>query len=136
MAKPNAFILYSTLANGPKLFTRRSTQFFIVCFSIELNRFGITSAVDAGGGFQNYPDDYEVVNELHPDEPALRSSSRQSCIPKKAGQEIADFVDGQEQRNPGRAMSLYPHQWCWRDACGFSSPILRTCYNRDQTCRP
>src|SRR5260370_1341993 len=28
-------------------------------------RFGITSAIDAGGGFQNYPDDYGVVNELH-----------------------------------------------------------------------
>ncbi len=31
----------------------------------ELNRLGITSAVDAGGGFQNYPEDYEVINELH-----------------------------------------------------------------------
>ena len=31
----------------------------------ELNRLGITSAIDAGGGFQNYPDDYKVVNELH-----------------------------------------------------------------------
>ena len=30
-----------------------------------VNRFGITSAIDAGGGFQNYPDDYEMVNELH-----------------------------------------------------------------------
>ena len=27
-------------------------------FMRELNRFGITSAIDAGGGFQNYPDDY------------------------------------------------------------------------------
>ena len=31
----------------------------------ELNRFGVTSAIDAGGGFQNYPDDYAVINELH-----------------------------------------------------------------------
>ena len=28
-------------------------------FMRELNRFGITSVIDAGGGFQNYPDDYE-----------------------------------------------------------------------------
>jgi predicted amidohydrolase YtcJ len=31
----------------------------------ELNRFGITSVIDAGGGFQNFPDDYKVVNELN-----------------------------------------------------------------------
>lgn len=31
----------------------------------ELNRFGITSVIDAGGGFQNFPDDYQVVNELN-----------------------------------------------------------------------
>jgi predicted amidohydrolase YtcJ len=30
----------------------------------ELNRLGITSVVDAGGGFQNYPDDYQVIDEL------------------------------------------------------------------------
>ncbi len=29
----------------------------------ELNRFGITSVIDAGGGFQNFPDDYQVINE-------------------------------------------------------------------------
>ena len=42
-----------TSSNSSRLFFR------------ELNRFGITSAIDAGGGFQNYPDDYGVVNELH-----------------------------------------------------------------------
>src|SRR5438034_8755032 len=26
-------------------------------FMRELNRFGVTSAIDAGGGFQNYPED-------------------------------------------------------------------------------
>lgn len=30
----------------------------------ELNRLGVTSAIDAGGGFQNDPDDYQVINEL------------------------------------------------------------------------
>ena len=30
----------------------------------ELNRLGLTSAIDAGGGFQNYPDDYQVIEEL------------------------------------------------------------------------
>jgi predicted amidohydrolase YtcJ len=64
LASPNALILYSTLAKGPKLSYEHqvnSTRHFMK----ELNRFGITSVIDAGGGFQNFPDDYKVVNELH-----------------------------------------------------------------------
>jgi predicted amidohydrolase YtcJ len=34
-------------------------------FMRELNRLGLTSIIDAGGGFQNYPDDYAVINQLH-----------------------------------------------------------------------
>ena len=64
IARPNAGILYSTLAKGPVLGYEDqliSTRHFMR----ELNRLGITSAIDAGGGFQNYPDDYKVVEELH-----------------------------------------------------------------------
>jgi predicted amidohydrolase YtcJ len=63
VAKPNAMILYSTLAKGPKLpleYQVNSTRQFMR----ELNRLGVTSAIDAGGGFQNYPDDYAVIEEL------------------------------------------------------------------------
>jgi predicted amidohydrolase YtcJ len=63
IAKPNALILYATLAKGPKLAyedqINSSRQFMR-----ELNRLGVTSVVDAGGGYQNYPDDYAVVSEL------------------------------------------------------------------------
>src|SRR6202451_4215712 len=59
IAKPNAMILYATLAKGPKL-SREDQMNSTRLFMGELNRFGITSVVDAGGGFQNYPDDYEV----------------------------------------------------------------------------
>jgi len=64
IAKPNALVLYATLAKGPKLppeYQANSTRHFMR----ELNRLGITSAIDAGGGFQNYPDDYQIVQELH-----------------------------------------------------------------------
>ena len=57
IAKPNAMILYATLAKGPKLPPEHqvnSTRHFMR----ELNRLGVTSVIDAGGGFQNYPDDY------------------------------------------------------------------------------
>ncbi|MFI8479245.1 amidohydrolase [Pseudomonas sp. NPDC078700] len=63
VAKPNAMILYATLAKGPKLpleYQVNSTRQFMR----ELNRLGVTSAIDAGGGFQNYPDDYAVIEEL------------------------------------------------------------------------
>jgi predicted amidohydrolase YtcJ len=64
IARPNAGILYSTLAKGPKLSYDDqlcSTRQFMR----ELNRLGITSVSDAGGGFQNYPEDYAVIEDLH-----------------------------------------------------------------------
>ncbi|TWR29632.1 amidohydrolase [Mucilaginibacter pallidiroseus] len=64
IATPNALILYSTLAKGPKLSYEHqlnSTRHYMR----EMNRFGITSVIDAGGGSQNYPDDYKVIKELH-----------------------------------------------------------------------
>jgi predicted amidohydrolase YtcJ len=63
LAKPNAGILYATLAKGPKLpfeYQLNSTRHFMR----ELNRLGVTGAIDAGGGFQNYPEDYEVIRKL------------------------------------------------------------------------
>ncbi len=63
LARPNAMILYSTLAKGPKLSYEdqiNSTRQFMR----ELNRLGLTSVIDAGGGFQNYPDDYTVIDDL------------------------------------------------------------------------
>ena len=63
VAKPNAAILYATLAKGPKLpfdYQLNSTRHFMR----ELNRLGVTGAIDAGGGFQNYPEDYAVIRKL------------------------------------------------------------------------
>lgn len=63
IANPNAFILYKTLSLGPKLpaeYQLNSTRHFMR----ELNRLGVTSVCDAGGGFQNWPDDYSVILEL------------------------------------------------------------------------
>jgi predicted amidohydrolase YtcJ len=66
LAKPNAGILYATLAKGPKLpfdYQLNSTRHFMR----ELNRLGVTGAIDAGGGFQNYPEDYAVIQKLADD---------------------------------------------------------------------
>ena len=64
IARPNATILYATLAKGPKLppeYQKNSSRHFMR----EVNRLGVTSVIDAGGGFQNYPQDYEIIEELH-----------------------------------------------------------------------
>src|SRR6185503_17138561 len=34
----------------------------------EITRLGVTSVIDAGGGFQNYPDDYAVIQKLSDDD--------------------------------------------------------------------
>ncbi|WP_317924809.1 amidohydrolase, partial [Cupriavidus sp. TA19] len=66
LAKPNATILYATLAKGPKLppeYQKNSTRHFMR----EVNRLGVTGVIDAGGGYQNYPEDYSIIEELHKD---------------------------------------------------------------------
>jgi hypothetical protein len=63
LARPNATILYAALAQGPKLpfeYQLNSTRQFMR----ELNRLGVTGAIDAGGGYQNYPEDYAVIQQL------------------------------------------------------------------------
>lgn len=90
IARPNAGILYATLAKGPLLdFEDQliSTRHFMR----ELNRLGITSAIDAGGGFQRYPDDYRVAEELHRrDQLSVRVAY--NLFTQSPGHELEDFV--------------------------------------------
>lgn len=62
-AKTTPKAIYTTLALTTKL-TREERLNSTMQWYHELNRFGLTSAVDAGGGGQNYPDDYGVALEL------------------------------------------------------------------------
>jgi predicted amidohydrolase YtcJ len=105
IAKPNSYILYSTIFKGPKL-SREDQLNSSRLFFRELNRFGITSVVDAGGGFQNYPDDYEVVNELHQtNQLTLRLAA--NLYPQKPGQELADFKRWTKTTKPGQGDDFY-----------------------------
>lgn len=64
IAKPGPRILLQTLALAPRLSfddELNSTRQFMA----EYNRLGVTSIADAGGGFQRFPDDYRVIEELH-----------------------------------------------------------------------
>ncbi|CAD6873801.1 amidohydrolase [Methylomonas fluvii] len=89
IAEPNAMILYSTLAKGPKLPLDdqiNSTRHFMR----ELNRLGVTSCIDAGGGFQNYPEDYQVIERLHADG-QMTVRIAYNLFTQNKGGELADF---------------------------------------------
>jgi predicted amidohydrolase YtcJ len=90
LAKPNAGILYATLAKGPKLpldYQLNSTRHFLR----DLNRLGVTGAIDAGGGFQNYPDDYQVIEKLAADG-QLTVRIAYNLFTQKPKQEKEDFL--------------------------------------------
>ena len=91
LAKPNASILYATLARGPKLpleYQVNSSRHFMR----ELNRLGVTSAIDAGGGFQNYPEDYQVIQQLA-DANQLTVRIAYNLFTQKPKQEKEDFLN-------------------------------------------
>ncbi len=90
LAKPNAGILYAALAKGPKLpfeYQLNSTRHFMR----ELNRLGITGAIDAGGGSQNYPEDYTVVQKLA-EAGQLTIRLAYNLFTQKPKKEKADFL--------------------------------------------
>lgn len=98
LAKPNALILYATLAKGPRLppdYQLNSTRQFMR----ELNRLGITSVIDAGGGFQNYPDDYAIVQKLHADD-QLTVRIAYNLFTQNKGGEREDFARWTELLEP------------------------------------
>jgi predicted amidohydrolase YtcJ len=105
IAKPNANILYSTLAKGPRL-SRHDQINSSRLFFRELNRFGITSVIDAGGGFQNYPDDYGVVSELHR-KGELSVRLAYNLFTQKPNQELSDFQSWTKMTRPGEGDDLY-----------------------------
>lgn len=89
IASPNAIILYSALASGPKL-SKEDQINSTLHFMRELNRLGITSVVDAGGGFQNYPEDYDIINQLN-QEKKLTVRIAYNLFTQKSGHELEDF---------------------------------------------
>lgn len=105
IAKPNAMILYSTLAKGPKLSPEdqiNSTRHFLR----EMNRLGITSCIDAGGGFQNYPDDYAVISQLAK-RGELTVRVAYNLFTQRPKQERDDFSKWIKMTTPGEGDDFY-----------------------------
>src|SRR6202045_777603 len=105
IARPNAGLLYATLAKGPKLPPEdqaNSTRHFMR----ELNRLGVTSVIDAGGGFQNYPEDYQVIEDLHKrGEMTLRIAY--NLFTQKPKQEKEDFARWIKMTGPGKGDDFF-----------------------------
>jgi len=107
LAQPNATILYSTLAKGPTLppeYQINSTRHFMR----EMNGLGITGVIDAGGGYQNYPDDYAVIEKLH-DDGQLTLRISYNLFTQKPKEELADFAGWVKQVTPGQGDDIYRH---------------------------
>jgi predicted amidohydrolase YtcJ len=105
VARPNAKILYDTLAKGPKLAPGdqiKSTRLFMR----EMNRLGITSCIDAGGGYQNYPDDYKVITDLAKSG-ELTVRIAYNLFTQRPRQEKEDFAKWVEIAKPGEGDEYY-----------------------------
>jgi predicted amidohydrolase YtcJ len=99
LAAPGAGVLYAALAKGPMLDAEEqinSTRHFLR----ELNRFGLTSAMDAAGGFQNFPEDYAAVMELA-QHGELSMRIAYFLFPQVPGQELDDLRRFTEITRPG-----------------------------------
>ncbi|WP_211443291.1 amidohydrolase [Collimonas humicola] len=107
IARPNAMILYATLAKGPAL-PREQQINSTRQFMRELNRLGVTSAIDAGGGFQNYPEDYAIVDQLARDQ-QLTIRIAYNLFTQRKGQELEDFEKWTGMVKPGDGDDFYRH---------------------------
>jgi predicted amidohydrolase YtcJ len=107
LAQPNAAILYATLAKGPKLpeeYQKNSSRHFMR----EVNRLGVTGVIDAGGGFQNYPEDYRIIEELQA-AGELTVRIAYNLFTQKPKEELADFRNWTSSVKPGQGDDLYRH---------------------------
>lgn len=99
LAAPAATLLYVTLAKAPTLQPDEqllSTRHYLR----ELNRFGLTSAIDAAGGFQSFPENYAAVRTLA-ERNQLTLRIAYHLFPQVGGQEVADIQRWVETVAPG-----------------------------------
>jgi hypothetical protein len=89
VAAPSSAVMYDALAKAPVLGEAgklESTRHFLR----ELNRLGVTSAIDAAGGFLNFPDDYATIMALA-DRGELTVRIGYHLLPQVPGQELDDL---------------------------------------------
>lgn len=89
LAEPTPTILYQTISNLPELSAEdqvNSTRYFYR----ELNRFGVTSVIDAGGGGHEFPEDYTATETIvQSGDLPLRIAYY--LVPQERGEEVQIF---------------------------------------------
>ncbi|WP_241021123.1 amidohydrolase [Burkholderia sp. Ac-20344] len=99
IARPDMAVLHAALEKGPKLgFDEQmnSTRHFMR----ELNRLGVTSAIDAGGDSQAYPDDYAAIMTLA-ERGEMTVRIAYSLFVQHAGREVDDYTRWMTLAKPG-----------------------------------
>ena len=88
-AEPDATILYQMIAKPPQLSPEEEVN-STLHFYRELNRFGLTSAIDAGGGGHQFPEDY-AGSETVVGKGELPIRISYYLFPQRPGKEADDF---------------------------------------------
>jgi predicted amidohydrolase YtcJ len=106
-AEPNPLILYEMIARPPSLSAEDQVN-STLHFYRELNRLGLTSAVDAGGGGHAFPRDYAATRTLARS-PGGGLSLRLGyyLFPQTAGQEAQDFLRWTAEYRAGKNQAAW-----------------------------
>ncbi|MFL5358564.1 amidohydrolase [Archangium sp.] len=99
-AEPNPLILYQMIARPPQLSAEEQLN-STLHFYRELNRLGMTSAVDPGGGGHAFPKDYGASQAVaHEGQMSVRIGYY--LFPQTAGKEAEDFRRWTSEYQAGR----------------------------------
>lgn len=131
VADPHPALMYESIARLPLLSAADQRNSTLQLFRT-LARYGLTSAVDAGGGGQAFPDRYEVTRSLaRPTGLPIRSAF--NLFPQRPGQEIEDFQAWMREYQPGQPFAALKDEltlhgageylvWAAADFENFRSP--------------
>jgi predicted amidohydrolase YtcJ len=106
LAEPNPTILYKTIGALPQMSDEDQVN-STLHFYHELNRFGLTSAIDAGGGGHVFPTNY-VASEQLAREGRLPIRISFYLFPQRPGRELEDFQRWTSSNTAGEAVN----SWC------------------------
>lgn len=105
LAEPNPTILYATIGSLPPMsedeMINSTKQFYR-----ELNKFGITSGVDAGGGGHKFPKDY-VGTKIIAENGEMPMRISYYLFPQNKGKEYAEFQEWMANNKIGQNGALH-----------------------------
>ncbi len=106
IAKPGAAIIYYTLVKTNKL-SPEDQYNSSIHYLRQLNRLGMTSAVDAGGGGQFWPDNYQVMKKVAEDKKMTLRVGYYIFAAQKPGEEMDAWNHNVQNVKPGDNYDLF-----------------------------